>query len=213
MTNLPATLSTLKQEIGALTDKLAPARPDFIAECIDKLKAGGMMVPKTIAATDFLREYTIALGGVPGYGLAVAVAKLKRGEYPDVKPDFMPLPAMLAAIARLETKLIRDDLVRLREKEATLQEAAAPREKTSEEQKERIRKLHAQFKAAHAESKAGERFNPIPADMTLEQLEYWEKIQAIKDASTITEEQHAMRRKIAASMAIATKDGNKEAAE
>jgi hypothetical protein len=213
MTNLPATLSTLKQEIGALTDKLAPARPDFIAECIDKLKAGGMMVPKTIAATDFLREYTIALGGVPGYGLAVAVAKLKRGEYPDVKPDFMPLPAMLAAIARLETKLIRDDLVRLREKEATLQEAAAPREKTSEEQKERIRKLHAQFKAAHAESKVGERFNPIPADMTLEQLEYWEKIQAIKDASTITEEQHAMRRKIAASMAGAAVQDGQEAAE
>jgi hypothetical protein len=213
MTNLPATLSTLKQEIGALTDKLAPARPDFIAECIDKLKAGGMMVPKTIAATEFVREYTMALGGVPSYGLAVAVAKLKRGEYPDVKPDFMPLPAMLAAIARLETKNIRDDLVRLREKEATLAEAAKPREKTSEEQKERIRQLHAQFKAAHAESKVGERFNPIPADMTPEQLAYWEQIQAIRDAPTITEEQRAMRRKIASSMASATQAEQKDAAE
>lgn len=213
MTNLPATLSTLKQEIGALTDKLAPARPDFIAECIDKLKAGGMMVPKTIAAADFIREYTIALAGVPSYGLAVAVAKLKRGEYPDVKPDFMPLPALLAAIARLETKTIRDDLVRLREKEETLVETAKPREKSSEEQLERIRKLHAQFKAAHAESKVGERFSPIPEDMTAEQLEYWEKIQAIKDADTITEEQRAMRRKIAASMANATHSERKEAAE
>lgn len=213
MTNLPATLSTLKQEIGALTDKLAPARPDFIAECLDKLKSGGLMVPKTIAATEFVREYTMALGGVPSYGLAVAVAKLKRGEYPDVKPDFMPLPAMLAAIARLETKTIRDDLARLREKEATLAEAAKPREKTSEEQKERIRQLHAQFKAAHAESKVGERFSPIPADMTPEQLAYWEQIQAIKDAPTITEEQRAMRRKIASSMASAAQDDKQEAAE
>lgn len=212
MTNLPATLSTLKQDIGALTDKLAPARPDFIAECLDKLKSGGMMVPKGIAPADFVREYTIALGGVPGYGLAVAVTKLKRGEYPDVKPDFMPLPAMLAAIARLETKAIRDDLVRLREKEATLAEVAKPREKTSEEQKERIRQLHAQFKAAHAESKVGDRFNPIPTEMTDEQLEYWSKIQAIKDADTITEEQRAMRRKIASSIASAQGD-NKEAAE
>jgi hypothetical protein len=213
MTNLPATLSTLKQEIGALTDKLAPARPDFIAECIDKLKSGGMMVPKTIAAADFIREYTIALAGVPSYGLAVAVAKLKRGEYPDVKPDFMPLPAMLAAIARLETKTIRDDLVRLREKEATLAEVAKPREKTNEEQLARIRKLHAQFKAAHAESKVGERFSSMPEEMTLEQLEYWEKIQAIKDAETITEEQRAMRRKVAASMANAAHSERKEAAE
>ncbi|NNH67809.1 hypothetical protein [Rhizobium laguerreae] len=213
MTNLPATLSTLKQEIGALTDKLAAARPDFIAECIDKLKAGGMMVPKTIAAAEFVREYTMALGGVPSYGLAVAVAKLKRGEYPDVKPDFMPLPAMLAAIARLETKTIRDDLARLREKEATLAEVAKPREKTSEEQKERIRQLHAQFKAAHAESKVGERFNPVPADMTPEQLEYWAQIQAIRDAPSITEEQHALRRKIASSMASAAQDDKQEAAE
>jgi hypothetical protein len=204
----------LKQEIGALTDKLAPARPDFIAECLDKLKSGGMMVPKGIAPAEFVREYTIALGGVPGYGLAIAVTKLKRGEYPDVKPEFMPVPAMLAAIARLETKAVRDDLVRLREKEATLAEAAKPREKTSEEQMERIRQLHAQFKAAHAESKAGERFSPIPADMTPEQLEYWAQIQAIRDSPSITEEQHALRRKIASSIASASsQDDSKEAAE
>jgi len=212
MTNLPATLSTLKQEIGALTDKLAPARSDFIAECIDKLKSGGMMVPKGIAPSEFIREYTMALSGVPAYGLAVAVAKLKRGEYPDVKPDFMPLPAMLAAIARLETKTIRDDLVRLREKEVTLQEAAKPREKTSEEQMARIRQLHAQFKAAHAESKVGERFSPVPEEMTDEQIEYWAKIQAIKDADTITEEQRAMRRRVASSIASVAGQ-NKEAAE
>jgi hypothetical protein len=196
MTNLPAVLSTLTQEIGALTEKLAPARTDFIAECIDKLKSGGMMVPKGIAAAEFIREYTIALAGVPTYGLAIAVMKLKRGEYPDVKPDFMPLPAMLAAIARLETKTIRDDLVRLREKQDTLKEAAAPKEKTSEEQLARIRALHAQFKAAHAESKVTDRFRQQIEEMTPEQAEYWEKISAIRDAENITEEQMAFRRKV-----------------
>lgn len=213
MTNLPATLSTLKQEIGALTDKLAPARPDFIAECLNNLMAGGMLVPKGIAPGEFIREYTIALSGIPAHGLAVAVAKLKRGEYPDVKHEFVPVPSMLAAIARLETKAIRDDLVRLREKETTLQEAAKPREKSSEEQLARIRQLHAQFKAAHAEGKVGERFNSIPADMTPEQLEYWAQIEAIKDAPTITEEQRAMRRRVASSLASATHGQRKEAAE
>lgn len=45
-------------------------------------------------------------------------------------------------------------------------------------------------------------------------IEYWAQIQAIKDAETITEEQRAMRRKIASSMARAAQDdNNKEAAE
>jgi hypothetical protein len=156
--------------------------------------------------------YAFALAGVPAFGVQKATAGVIRGEY-DINKGFVPKPPEFAAIARLETKNIRDDLVRLREKEATLAEAAKPREKTSEEQKERIRRLHAQFKAAHAESKVGERFNPIPADMTPEQLEYWAQIQAIRDAPTITEEQRAMRRKVAASMATATQAEQKDAAE
>jgi hypothetical protein len=46
----------------------------------------------------------------------------------------------------------------------------------------------------------------------VQNVEYWEQIQAIRDAPTITDEQHALRRKIASSIARA-QDGNKEAAE
>lgn len=47
----------------------------------------------------------------------------------------------------------------------------------------------------------------------VQNVEYWEQIQAIKDAPTITEEQHALRRKVAASMATATQAEQKDAAE
>jgi len=219
MTNLPATLSTLKQQIGALTDRLAPARPDFVAECLDRLKSGGMMVPKTIAPADFIREYTMALAGVPACGLALAVTRLKRGEYPDVRHDFLPLPAMLAAIARLETKAIRDDLIRLREREQAIAAAATPRQRTSDEEMARIRALHAAFKAAHAESRLP---HPAPPDeMTPEQRQYWSSIQEIGDAPEITpritpgitKKQRALRGKTAASMTGAARHEEQEAAE
>jgi hypothetical protein len=212
MTNLPATLSTLQQEITVLTEKLAPVSDDHVARSIRSLLAAGLSLPSGMTVEAAPEIYAFALAGVPAFGVQKATAGVIRGEY-DINKGFVPKPPEFAAIARLETKNIRDDLVRLREKEATLAEAAKPREKTSEEQKERIRRLHAQFKAAHAESKVGERFNPIPADMTPEQLEYWAQIQAIRDAPTITEEQRAMRRKVAASMATATQAEQKDAAE
>lgn len=212
MTNLPATLSTLETQISSLTEKLEPVSEDHVARSIQSLLNAGLSLPSGMKVDAAPEIYAYALAGVPAFGVQKATAGIIRGEY-EINKGFVPKPPEFAAIARLETKAIRDDLVRLREKAATLQEVAKPREKTSEEQKERIRRLHAQFKAAHAESKAGERFNPIPADMTLEQLEYWEKIQSIKDASTITEEQHAMRRKIAASMASTAQDQSQEAAE
>lgn len=115
MSNLPATLSTLNQEIGALTEQLAPADDALIARAIDALKRGGMNAPAGIAPEDILREYAIALDGVPRYGLITAIAKLKRGEYDSVKPGFMPTPAELAAIARLEAKPLREDRIRKQE--------------------------------------------------------------------------------------------------
>lgn len=212
MTNLPATLSTLQQEITVLTEKLAPVTDDHVSRSIRSLLAAGLSLPSGMTVEAAPEIYAFALAGVPAFGVQKATAGVIRGEY-DINKGFVPKPPEFAAISRLETKAIRDDLVRLREKEATLQEASTPREKTSEEQKERIRQLHAQFKAAHAESKVGERFSPIPADMTPEQLAYWEQIQAIKDAPTITEEQRAMRSKIASSMATATQAEQKDAAE
>lgn len=115
MSNLPATLSTLNQEIGALTDQLAPADEALIARAIDTLDRGGMNAPAGIAPENLLSEYSIALDGVPRYGLVTAITKLKRGEYETIKAGFMPLPAELAAIARLEAKSLREDRIRKQE--------------------------------------------------------------------------------------------------
>lgn len=198
MTNLPATLSTLDQEITVLSERLNPPKPDFIAECLQSLKAGGMLVPKGIAAADFLREYSIAIGGVPHYGLMVVVAKLKRGEYTDVSAEFMPLPAHLAAMARAECRVVRDDIIRLREKRDAIA-ALKPQPKENEEERlrqlERIRSLHADFKATHTASKVGAA-SVLHEPMDDEKAEYWRKISELKDAAEPTAEQMAFRRKI-----------------
>jgi len=102
MTNLPAQLSTLDREITALTEQLTPAGPDDIAKAIASLMDGGMLFPQSIKSPDPIEEYRIVLKGVPICGLRTAFIKLKRGEYADLKPDFIPLPAALARLAREE---------------------------------------------------------------------------------------------------------------
>ena len=102
MTNLPAQLSTLDREITTLTEQLSPAGPDDIAKAIASLMDGGMLFPQSIKAADPIEEYRVVLKGVPICGLRSAFIKLKRGEYPDLKPDFIPLPAALARLAREE---------------------------------------------------------------------------------------------------------------
>ncbi|WP_051000025.1 hypothetical protein [Sinorhizobium fredii] len=105
----------MNQEIGALTEQLAPADEALIARAVDALKRGGMNAPAGIAPEDILSEYAIALDGVARYGLVTAITKLKRGEYDSVKPAFMPTPAELAAIARIEAKPLREDRNRKQE--------------------------------------------------------------------------------------------------
>ena len=102
MTNLPAQLSTLDREITALTEQLSPAGPDEIAKAIASLMDGGMLFPQSIKAADPVEEYRLVLKGVPICGLRAAFIKLKRGEYTDLKPDYIPLPAALARLAREE---------------------------------------------------------------------------------------------------------------
>jgi len=102
MTNLPAQLSTLEREISVLTEQLSPAGPDDIAKAIASLMDGGMLFPQSIKAADPIEEYRVVLKGVPICGLRAAFIKLKRGEYTDLKPDFIPLPAALARLAREE---------------------------------------------------------------------------------------------------------------
>lgn len=102
MTNLPAQLSTLEREITALTEQLSPAGPDDIAKAIASLMDGGMLFPQSIKAVDPVEEYRIVLKGVPICGLRAAFIKLKCGEYDDLNPAFIPLPAALARLARAE---------------------------------------------------------------------------------------------------------------
>ncbi|MDQ0132645.1 hypothetical protein J2T08_000546 [Neorhizobium galegae] len=169
------------------------------------LKSGGMLVPKSIAAADFIKEYTIALGGVPVHGLMTVVAKLKRGEYPDVPAEFMPLPAQLAAMARAECRVILDDVARLREKKNALSEAVKPAEISPEERRrqiESVRLMRTSFRLAHLESKASV-FSPVHEPMDADKAEYWKKVAALPDAKSIDADQSAFRRKVASDLAAA----------
>src|ERR1044072_7560574 len=143
MTNLPATLSTLATQISSLTEKLGPVSEDHVARSIQSLLNAGLSLPSGMKVDAAPEIYAFALAGVPAIGVQKPTAGVIRGEY-DINKGFVPKPPEFAAIARLETKVIRDELVRLREKEQTLADVAKHREKTSEEQKERIRQLHAQ---------------------------------------------------------------------
>ncbi|RVG30735.1 hypothetical protein [Sinorhizobium meliloti] len=115
MTNLPAKLSTLQQEISALTEQLAPAGADEIGQCIEGLMSGGMRISETITAANPVEEYRLSLRNVPVHGLRRAYVKLKRGEYESISKAFIPLPAELAAMANAECRLIREDRIRKQE--------------------------------------------------------------------------------------------------
>lgn len=197
MTNLPATLSTLETQIIELTEKLAPVTEDHASKSVRSLLAAGLALPSTMQAAKAPEIYAYALSGVPGYGVRKATEKIIRGEY-EINRGFIPTPPEFAAIARLESKVIRDDLVRALDKKRTLEDNAAPREKTDPKQLERIRALHIGFKEFHAASKVAPALPKEPMDA--ERAEYWSKIAALKDAPSISEEQQAFRRKINADL-------------
>jgi len=193
MTNLPAKLSTLQQEIGALTEQLAPVEPDFIAKALDALKRGGMSVPSGIAPADFIREYSIALTGVPVCGLKTAVAKLKRGQYESVNPGFMPTPAELAAICRLEARPVLEDRIRKRETLETLRPAEKQVDR-SPAVMARVRAKLGNFRQEHAAQKIG---GAIPQEpVSPERAAELAKMLALPDAREVSAEQMAYRRKI-----------------
>lgn len=197
MTNLPARLSTLQQEIGALTEQLAPVEPDFIAQALDALKRGGMAVPSGIAPADFIREYSIALSGVPACGLKTAVAKLKQGKYEGVKPGFMPTPAELAAIARLEARPVLEDRIRKRETLETLKPKEQPMDR-SPEVMARVRARLNQFRQEHAASKAAAGGVVVQDPISPERADELVRMLALPDARSISAEQMAYRRKVQA---------------
>lgn len=115
MTNLPARLSTLEQEISALTEKLAPCGVDEVGKCIASLMDAGMMIPASIQSEDPIEEYRIALKGVPLHGLRTVFVRLKRGEYELQNRSFLPIPSEMAAMANLECRSLREERMRASE--------------------------------------------------------------------------------------------------
>ena len=196
MTNLPANLSTLTREIGALTDRLAQVGTEEIALAIDMLKRGGMMVPASIQSSNVIGEYRSAMAAVPKVGLSVAVAKLKTGEYPRKDHAFMPHPAELAAMARAEARTTREDLIRMRDVLDSITHKPEEIDR-SPEVMARVRAMRTEAVQELRSASATIAHEPL----TAEQAEYWAKIQAIKDAPNgISAEQQAFRRKVAADL-------------
>ncbi len=180
----------MDNQIGALNEKLAPVTSDHIAKALVMFLGNGLVYSPGIDAERAADIYAIAMRGIPVHGVRIATGKIIRGEY-EINRSFIPKPPEFAAMARLESKMVRDDLVRLRETRATLAESAAPREKTNEEQMARIRSLHAMFKESYAVSKGNVDTGEFLSD---EKVSYYEAILALKDAPNITEEQRAARR-------------------
>lgn len=192
MTNLPATISSLNREIGALTEKLAPITEDQVSKGIRSLLSAGLSLPSGMQADKAPEIYEFALAGVPATGVQRAITKIIRGEY-DINRAFIPSPPELAAMARAETRSLRDDKIRLLERKKALEDAAP--EPVSEEGRARIRGLLAKFRSQHAAKKAIALAPETP--MTEEQADYYRKIMALKDAAGVGPEQRAYRSVIA----------------
>lgn len=188
MTNLPATLSTLNQQIAALNEKLVPVTGDHVARGIRSLLAAGLSLPSGMQADKAPEIYGYALAGVPAYGLQVAISKIIRGEY-DINRAFVPSAPELAAIARAEARVIREDKVRLTERASAMTIPKA--EPVSEAGKQKIKSLLRGFRAKHSAAKS---VSSVPQEpMSDAKAEYYQKIMELRDAPEMNRE-HAMFR-------------------
>jgi hypothetical protein len=200
MTNLPAVqLSTLRSEITAHTERLSPVQDDAILRYLEAMQTAGMTIPQGIDPKNLLPVYRYALTGTPACGLAVTTQKLIKGDYagnPDILLGMIPKPPVLAAMAKIEARGAREDLVRKRELETTITHKP--------EEIDRSPEVMARVRAKRTEAVQELRSASAPIahePLTAEQAEYWAKIQAIKDAPTgISAEQQAFRRKVAADL-------------
>ncbi|MGZ2475866.1 hypothetical protein [Sinorhizobium medicae] len=200
MTNLPAPaqLSTLNREISALTERLSPVREEAVLRSLEVMQAAGMSIPSGIDPNKLDAVYGYALEGVPNCGLAIATQKLIKGDYagnPDILLGMIPKPPILAALAKAESRLAREDLARKREIAATLTHQP-PEIDRSPEVMARVRARLNQFKQEHAASKAAAGGIVVQKSMSPERAEELARILALPDAHSVSAEQMAYRRKI-----------------
>ncbi|WP_250941060.1 hypothetical protein [Allorhizobium sonneratiae] len=185
----------MSQEIGVLTEQLKPVEQSGISKYLLSMRKAGMSLPPGIKPEDLEAVYGYALSDVPTFGLKRTVEKIIKGEY-DIERGFIPRPPELASMARAEARTIREDLIRLREKERAIRELQVKPEPISEEARSRVRSILGRFRAGHEAQKAQQRGHAAPAPMSADKAEYWRKIEALKDAREVSTEQQAFRNKI-----------------
>ena len=188
MNNLPATISSLNRQIFELTEKLSPATEDQVSRGVRSLLAAGLALPSGMQADKAPEIYAFALSGVPGIGVQKAIAKIIRGEY-EINRAFVPSPPELAAMARAESRTIREDKTRLMEKMRAMEREKPP--PVSEEGKQRIKAMLHDFRQNHSASKALNSTPEVPMDE--ERAAYYEKIMALSDAKTVEVSHSAFR--------------------
>lgn len=199
MNTLPATtqLSTLSQEIGELTEKLAPPTSEMIAANLLSMRRVGMAYSKGIEPEMIETVYSYALRDVPAVGLQEATKKILKGEY-NIEYGFIPKPPELAAMARAEAKEERDKRAGLIEKQRTLQDLSSYRSRKPDQgTKERIRDMLGRFRAETAAARVE---NALPQEtMSEERAAYFAQIMQLNDAKGGPDaSQMAFRRKIKA---------------
>lgn len=207
MTTLPAPvqLSTLGREITALTERLTPVREEAVLRSLEVMQAAGMTIPAGIDPKKIDAVYGYALEGVPSCGLTIATQKLIKGDYagnPDILLGMIPKPPILAALAKAESRLAREDLARKREIAATLTHQPAEIDRSPEvmarvrARLKQVRQEHEAYKATSGGFMAPEPISPDRADQLARMLE-------LPDARSISAEQMAYRRKVQADIEIA----------
>lgn len=142
----------MTRQIGALTDQLQPVTDETIAKALRMMMGVGLSLPATIDPANAVDAYAIALEGIGREGVERAAKRVIRGEY-DIHKGFVPTAPEFAALARKEARTIGDDLARLRESQATLEDASRPREPSNPAMIARIKEMNRNFQHQHQASK------------------------------------------------------------
>jgi len=183
-------ISTLDQQITALSARLAPADDAQVAKCLRSLMAAGMIMPSMPDESRVTEVYEFALNGVSSSAINIVTRKLITGAYERERHSFIPTPPEFAAYAKSEQRTIVEDLARLRATREAVR--GVKRVEHSEDTKARVRGMIEGFKAKLPVEAAKAKYALWNEGIT-DEAEYIRRISAIKDQPTITAEQRQFR--------------------